>query len=172
MLNGGRYLGLVYRGHNPQWMYTPESGQGAAIHGGRFNPKGRPALYTSEQFTTALKEAQQGFPFKSQPLTLCAYEVDCRPILDLTNARVRNENKIALADLECPWEALNGKKILPPSWRIAESLIQQGIAGIRVQSQAPGATEQDINLVFWKWGGMAPTKVVVIDDFGRLRPSQ
>ncbi len=75
----------VYRAHNPRWAWAPDSGNGAAAVGGRCNPVGMPALYTSFRFQTAWLEAQQAFMFKPQPLTLCAYEVDCEDVLDLTD---------------------------------------------------------------------------------------
>ena len=40
-----RFQGLCYRGHDPRWAFSPTSGEGAALHGGRFNPVGMPALY-------------------------------------------------------------------------------------------------------------------------------
>lgn len=80
-----RLTGLVYRAHHPRWAFAPDSGVGAAIDGGRFNSIGMPVLYTSRRFETAWLEAQQAFPFKAQPMTLCAYEVDCADILDLTD---------------------------------------------------------------------------------------
>lgn len=76
-----RFRGLVYRAHNPQWSWTPLSGEGASRHGGRFNRRGVPALYTSLSPVTAIREAQPlGRPM--QPLTLCAYEVDIEPVVD------------------------------------------------------------------------------------------
>ena len=42
-----RFQGDCYRAHNPMWSFSPLSGAGAAIHGGRFNSKGMPALYLS-----------------------------------------------------------------------------------------------------------------------------
>ncbi|WP_346797983.1 RES domain-containing protein [Halomonas sp. Bachu 37] len=80
------YRGIVYKGHNPLWQHASESGDGAA----RWNQRGRPTLYTSERFETAWLEAQQGFAFKTQPLTLCKYEVDCGPILDLCEPRIQS----------------------------------------------------------------------------------
>ena len=80
-----RLQGTVWRAHNPRWSFAPESGDGAALHGGRFNRIGSPALYTSLRFETAWLEAQQGFAFKVQPLTLCAYAVDCADLADLTD---------------------------------------------------------------------------------------
>ncbi len=35
-----RFQGLAYRAHDPRWSFKPLSGEGAAVHGGRFNPKG------------------------------------------------------------------------------------------------------------------------------------
>lgn len=46
---------------------------------------GVPALYTSLRLETAWLEAQQGLPFKAQPMTLCDYGVDCEDIADLTD---------------------------------------------------------------------------------------
>ena len=37
---------------------------------------------------TAWREAQQGFPFKAQPLTICQYDVDCADVVDLTDPSV------------------------------------------------------------------------------------
>ncbi len=60
------------------WAFAPLLGNGAKRYGGRFNRAKSPALYTSLDITTAWMEAQQGFPFKAQPMTIVAYEVDCK----------------------------------------------------------------------------------------------
>lgn len=39
-----RYSGLATQAHDPRRAFAPTSGAGAAIHGGRFNPKGMAAL--------------------------------------------------------------------------------------------------------------------------------
>jgi RES domain-containing protein len=158
----------VYRGHNPRWSFDPESGEGAARYGGRFNPKGTPALYTSRRPETAWLEAQQGFPFKAQPLTLCAYTVDCADILDLTTTAGRDAAAASSLELHAAWEDAAGRGQTPPTWRLATSLIAVGCAGIVVPSFAARATEEDVNLVFWRWSLELPHKVVVIDDEGRL----
>lgn len=167
--SGYQYQGLVYRGHNPHWQHLPESGEGAARNGGRWNRVGRPALYTSERFETAWLEAQQGFAYKTQPLTLCTYKVDCGPILDLCDPNVREQ--VHPNPEEWLREAWLGKKLHGQaviSWEIAERLIDMGFAGIRVPSQTNGAIERDINVVFWRWSHQPPTMVRVIDDFRRL----
>jgi len=54
-----RYSGPLYRALNPIYAREPLSGRGAELYGGRYNPKGTPALYTSLTVMTALREANQ-----------------------------------------------------------------------------------------------------------------
>jgi RES domain-containing protein len=63
----------VFRAHHPRWAWDPQSGEGAKLYGGHFNHIGQPALYTSSRLETAWLEAQQGFAFKGQPMTMCTY---------------------------------------------------------------------------------------------------
>lgn len=163
-----RYQGMVYRGHNPQWAFAPESGEGARNNGGRWNPIDTPALYTSCRFETAWLEAQQSFPYKTQPLTLCTYEVDCAPILDLTDATNLQRYAINDEELKCAWLEQYFAGVEPDTWRIAKDLMDRGIAGIMVHSQAVRATADDINVVFWQWSHHKPHRVTVIDDEQRL----
>lgn len=163
-----RYRGLVYRGHNPRWAFAPVAGTGAARHGGRFNPRGVPALYASLRPETAWLEAQQGLPFKAQPLTICAYRVDCADLVDLTQPAALEAAGSTRAELACAWEALAARGETPPSWALADRLRAAGYAGVVVPSFAPGATDEDVNLVFWDWGEDLPHQVRVIDDAARL----
>ena len=41
-----RFQGILYRALNPMRAREPLSGEGARLYGGRFNPRGTPALYT------------------------------------------------------------------------------------------------------------------------------
>jgi len=159
-----RFTGLVYRAHDPRWAFAPDSGEGAARSGGRFNRPGTAALYTSLRFETAWLEAQQAFPFKAQPLTLCAYEVDCEDVLDLTDTATMAAHRAMRADLGCAWKDLATRGITPPSWEIAERLVATGIAAVVVPSFAAGAVPADRNLVFWRWAATMPHLVRVIDD--------
>lgn len=164
-----RLTGLVYRAHHPRWAFEPSSGRGAALHGGRFNPKGMEALYTARRLETAWLEAQQGFPFKAQPMTMCAYAVDCDDIVDLTDGAEVDRLEIVATDLSCAWEDLASRGQLPPTWALARRLMQEGVAGILVPSFAPGAIPGvDVNAVFWRWSADPPHQVRVIDDAGRL----
>lgn len=161
-------MGEVFRAHHPRWAYLPSSGQGAAVYGGRFNPKGMEALYTTRRLETAWLEAQQGFPFKAQPMTVCTYEVDCEDVLDLTDAAGRDPLGITAADLSCPWERITSNGQVPPSWSLAQRLVADGVAAILVPSFAPGAGPADANAVFWRWSDRPPHQVRVVDNQERL----
>lgn len=135
-------------------------------------------------------EAQQGMPFKAQPLTLVAYRLDCEPIADLTDGAVLASAGIDPADLACPWEDMVARGLVPPSWRLVDALLDAGFHGAIVPSFAPGAAlspempwrgHSDAslgqaadwsgygrNLVLWTWSDQPPCQIQVIDDFGRL----
>ena len=163
-----RFRGLVYRAHNPQWSWAPLSGEGARRHGGRFNRRGIPALYTSLTPLTAIREAEPlGRPM--QPLTLCAYEVDAAPVFDALD-----EDRLAALgasdlDLSCPaWEAEMLTGAVPSSQGLADRLRTEGYTGMLVRSFAAGVGSDDINLVLWDWGSNGPSRVILIDDESRL----
>lgn len=167
-----RLQGTVYRAHNPRWAFSPVSGDGAALYGGRFNPRGVPALCTSLRMETAWREAQQGFAFKAQPLTICAYDVDCAEVADLTDLRTCTDLGVDPSELACPWEDMALRGIEPPSWALARRLMSAGTAAILVPSFAPGAITSDHNVVFWRWGAVLPHRVTVVDDEDRLPKDQ
>jgi RES domain-containing protein len=50
----------------------------------------------------------------------------------------------------------------------ARNLITRGFHGLLVRSFAPGTDVDNLNLVLWKWGNAAPSRLVLIDDEGRL----
>jgi RES domain-containing protein len=159
-----RFNGLVYRGHHPRWAFSPLSGEGARRYGGRFNRPGVAALYTASSPEGAWREAQQGFAFKAQPLTLCAYQVDCTDIAD-----GRSAEPDQVAAMACAWEELASRQHTVPSWDLADTLRADGFAGLIAPSFAPGRLAgQDWNLIFWDWSDGPPHHVSVIDPFGRL----
>jgi len=138
------------------------------LHGGRFNPRGMPALYTSLRVETAWLEAQQAFPFKTQPMTLVSYDVDCDQILDFTLSNGMADLGITPSDLGCPWEDMVDRGLDPPTWDLTRRLFNAGHAGLIVPSFATGATAADSNVVFWRWGKSAPHQVKAVDDYHRL----
>jgi RES domain-containing protein len=167
-----RFAGRCYRAHDPAWSFTPLSGAGAAITGGRFNRKGEPTLYMSLDVMTSFGECTQGFSARLLPLTMCEYDVDCEHIADLRADAARASHGVARQELACPWLVCQRAGNQAPSWLAADRLKASGHAGILVPSFAPGATDANVNLVLWRWSADLPHKVEVYDPTGRLPRDQ
>ena len=167
MIPTEHFVGLLYRALNPIYTRDPLSGRGAALYGGRFNPKGTPALYASLSPVTALREANQVGAL--QPTTLVAYEADVRPVFDTRDAGALEGFGMAPKDLACAaWRdemIANGES---GTQAFARRFIAAGYAALLVPSFARGAAPADLNLVLWRWGAAAPTKLILIDDENRL----
>ena len=162
-----RWRGLAYRAHDPRWAFAPTSGEGAAIHGGRFNPKGVKALYLALSIEGMFAELSHGFARRFPPLTVVTYDVDCADILDLTTEAGRQAAGTDLSTLGCAWMLDRAEGRVPPSWTLTKRLIAAGAAGALVPSFAVGATAGMRNLVLWRWGGETQ-RVVAWDQEGRL----
>ena len=163
------YHGRLFRALNPIYAREPLSGSGADLHGGRFNSKGTPALYASLTVVTALREANQVGDL--QPTTLVSYRAEIENVFDTRDEEALKSlghNALSLAD---------------PTWRdqmnatgkaktqiLAERLIARGCHGLLVRSFAPGASEDDLNLILWRWDSKPPARLILIDDEGRLVP--
>lgn len=167
-----RFVGTCYRAHDPRWAFEPTSGEGAAIRGARFNPRGVPALYLALAVMTAVKEANQGFARRLDPCVLCSYDVDCADIADLSTGQGREEHGVLIEDMACAWALALAQGRRPQSWAIHDRLRARAIAGIIVPSFAPGAGADDRNLVLWDWGPDLPHKIAVFDPNGRLPKDQ
>jgi RES domain-containing protein len=166
-----RLQGVCYRAHDPRWAIAPTSGDGAAIRGARFNPKGVPALYLSMSIEGAIIEASQGFGYKIHPLTICSYEVDCEDIADLTDEAERRQLGLGLDVLGAAWATALSENTRPASWSIYDKLSGR-FAGVVVPSFANRAGPSVINLVVWDWSASLPHRVEVIDPAGRLPRNQ
>jgi RES domain-containing protein len=163
-----RFEGRCFRGHDPRWSFSPTSGEGARITGGRFNPPGKGALYLATAIETAIGECLHGFANRMPPLTLCEYDVDCDPIADLSTPSGRKGHNIRLEALSCPWRLLMGEGKPVPSWEVAAAMESQGFAGMLVPSFFVGAAAKHVNLVLWNWSDAPPTMVRVHDPSGML----
>jgi RES domain-containing protein len=97
-----------------------------------------PSTHRSLRFETAWLEAQQAFPFKAQPMTLCGHQVDCGDVADLSDAATLVALGVDRTALARPWEYLAGNQETPPSWALADRLIAAGQAGTIAPSFAPG----------------------------------
>ena len=164
-----RFQGVAYRAHKPRRSWLPLSGEGARRNGGRFNRIGVPALYLSLSPLTAIREA---FPTgRFQPITLCAYEIDAQPIFDAVNPQARKAYAVTDRDLGARgWRRGMLGDVIPASQALADRLVAAGFVGMRVRSFAASAEPDDLNLVFWRWSDRGSSRVVVIDDEGRLLP--
>ena len=167
-----RWTGVAYRAHDPRWSFAPLSGEGAAVHGGRFNPKGTPAVYLALSVEGVLLEMGHGFAHRFDPLTICSYEVDMDGLVDLRTAEDQERSGVSPEELAAPWANDLATGAVPASWKLARRLIAEGSAGILVPSFARGARPGVSNIVLWRWGADLPHKVQVHDPEGRLPRNQ
>lgn len=155
-----RFTGLLYRALNPVFAADPLSGAGAQKYGGRFNPRGMPALYTALSPDTAIREANQAGTL--QPTTLVAYRADVAPVFDTRDGALMARHGAVRLDGD-DWRDRMGETGGAPTQRLARSLHDQGFAGLLVRSFAAGATARDMNLVLWHWPDLR-----LVDDEDRL----
>ncbi len=161
------YVGPLYRALNPVWAREPLSGAGAAKFGGRFNPRGTPALYTSLRPEKAIREANQVGSF--QPVTLVGYRAAIANIFDGCNPACLAQHELTPQMLGDPgWrDAMVGGK-RARTQHLALDLIAAGYNGLLAPSYAPGSTMDDRNLILWVWGPAPPVELQLIDDENRL----
>lgn len=154
---------ICYRAHTPEWASMPTSGAGAAKNGGRWNAKGRPALYLSFDPLTAVKEAnQQVLDFI--PVTLVRYQVSGGLIVDYSDPQLRETHKLDDDLMDQPWWGPQYANRLSPSQEAAETLIAAGFDGL-IYPSTQGAGR---NLVLWHWNEEGTTQVVAEDRHGLL----
>lgn len=157
------FIGTVYRALNPIYARDPLSGMGARRFGGRFNAKGRPALYTALSVMGAVAEANQiGRPF--EPVVLVSYSVDQRNIFDATDADHLAAYGIDAALLAADdWRLQMMRDGASYGQNTAETLVTAGYSGMIVPSFARGTAPDTRNLVLWRW-----PRLTVTDTEGRL----
>ncbi|RLQ87498.1 RES family NAD+ phosphorylase [Notoacmeibacter ruber] len=161
------YSGKLYRALNPVFARTPMSGRGAELYGGRFNPKGTPALYLSTSVQTALREANQVGDL--QPTTLVCYRARIEMIFDTADSDALEAEGFTLDTLAAPdWRDQMQVEGEARTQRFARTLIARGYNGLRVRSFAKGSGPDAVNLVLWKWGTKPPSRLQLIDDEHRL----
>ena len=162
-----RYVGKLYRALNPVYAREPLSGRGAELYGGRFNPKGVPTFYASMTIMTALREANQVGAL--QPTTLVSYDADIDAVFDGRDEKALaavGMNAAALAD--STWREQMKTEGEARTQTFARHLNAAGYNGLLVRSFAAGSGAADMNIVLWKWGDELPSRLILIDDEGRL----
>lgn len=162
-----RFTGKLYRALNPLYAAEPMSGRGAELHGGRFNPKGMPALYCSMSVQTALREANQVGTL--QPTTLVCYEADIANLFDTRDVDALAREGVDATALSDPaWRDRMKRDGTAPTQSLGSRLVAAGHSGLLVRSFAPGTTADDLNVLLWRWGTDAPSRLMLIDDENRL----
>jgi len=164
------WRGPLWRMLAIRYQRDPWSGEGARLHGGRWNPVGVPALYLGTDHATAIAEYYQGL---AKPGTLAPYRLDATAIADLTDGQGRPADDVVAQAMAAPWKRIaeiEGK--IPPSWTLATELIAQGAEGALVPSaQYPGGTA----LVLWRWNrkgkGGEGAALELLDPDGALHRS-
>jgi len=163
-LNVGR---VYWRMLAPKWAHEPLSGQGAALHGGRYNARGEAALYMSEEFTTAIAEYEQDLGIR--PGTLCAYEVEGARIADLGDARTLAALGLTENDLRAPWKQMAFiENKTPPTWLLQKRLLKEGVVGVR----APSVRSRGFNLILWRWNEADGPRARALDPLSDLPKDQ
>ena len=162
-----RFRGPLYRALNPIYARQPLSGRGAELYGGRFNPKGVPALYASLTALAALREANRAGAF--QPTTLVSYAADIDDVFDARDrAALEAEGMDSAALADFGWRDQMKSAGEARTQGFARRLIGEGRNGLLVRSFAPGARQDDLNLVLWRWGDARPARLRLVDDENRL----
>lgn len=149
------FNGRTFRIVPPRWAHAPLSGEGARVHGGRFNPPGMPAFYSSLDPHTAYAEYTQAL--YDRPGLLCSFDVAGARILDLTAADGLAAAGLAAGALQERWFGRGDA----PTQRAAASLMADGIDGLIYASHQHRAGR---NLVLWRWNG--PPTVTLVDRLG------
>lgn len=126
------FKGTLYRALNPIYAREPLSGKGAERHGGRFNKKGVPALYTSLSITTAIRESNQVGSL--QPTTIVSYRAEIEQVFDSRNEvalAVYGMDAAALADIS--WRDQMRSNEMARTQAIARQLGEDGYHALLVQ---------------------------------------
>lgn len=135
----------LWRMLSVRFQLAPFSGEGARRFGGRWNAVGTPALYLAADPATAVAEFYQGLP---KPGTLAPYHLRTHAIADLTDGKGGPVDPSAEHACTAAWKAMAARGKQPPSWALAQSLIDRGAEGALVPSvqNRGGAC-----LVLWRW---------------------
>ena len=150
-----RFSARTFRVVPPRWAHAPLSGEGARLHGGRYNPPGQTAFYSSFDPHTAYAEYTQGL--YDRPGLLCAFDISGARVVDLTTPDGLARAGLNDADLEARWAGVADARTQIAAMR----LLAEGIDGLIYASLQHHAGR---NLVMWHWGKRP--KIVLIDRFG------
>lgn len=161
------YHGPLFRALHPAYARDPLSGEGARRYGGRFNRKGRAALYLACDFDTLRYEIARGGAF--QPSVVVEFDAAVSALADARDPAVLARFGMdagVLADPAWRLKMLQGDPV--PTQDFAEALTEAGFAGLAVPSFAKGAGSARVNIVLWAWRDDPRVQLTLVDDEGRL----
>ena len=172
------FEGAVYRGLTLQYQLHPLSGEGARIHGGRFNPKGVAALYTALDIGTVAKELQ-GKSKNVPPHMLVELRISSERVLDLRAVAALDILGLTRGDLGLPFRDYDYSEVdlanyldtrlqLPPSQMVAIGALALGADAVLVPAQHANASEDEVNLVLFEWNVTDATSAKLVDPDERL----
>ncbi|ASI92572.1 RES family NAD+ phosphorylase [Vibrio mediterranei] len=150
-----KFQGVCYRMHNPVWAWSPLSTEGASRVGGRFNPKGSPALYLSLKPETCIAEVAGGASTRLlDPMTLCSYHIDINGVLDL---------RLYYQEFSPGWRLELLKKKQPLGWVLYQALQQRPEVKALLVPSYQMVGEYNLVAIRWEDG-----EITLYDPDGRL----
>ena len=117
------------------------SGDGACVHGGRWNQPGLATVYGSTTDTTALEECKANDRYygvqTKGPRLLVAIEAQLAGVLDLTSAGIRRTLGVTLKELAAEdWRKLMQAGKESSSQALGRAAVGNGASGLLVRSAA------------------------------------
>lgn len=136
---------IAYRSTVPKFATELDliTGEGARIHGGRWNPPGVASVYASNSPETAMAEAlatvrYYGLPVQAfAPRCFVSLSFDLERILDLTDGETRRRIGFSLRRItETDWRAEMAAGVAPLTQLVGRAAADSGLDGLLVPSAA------------------------------------
>ena len=150
-----RFSARTFRVVPPRWAHAPLSGEGARLHGGRFNPAGMAAFYSALDPHTAYAEYTQAL--YDRPGLLCSFDIADANIIDLSTDAALASAGLSASDLQARWFGRSDA----PTQAAAVRLHAAGVDGLLYPSLQHASGR---NLVLWRWNG--PPTISLVDRMG------